>query len=500
MIKLLNILNEGAIQLTPKERQQVEQMLPDIIEVISGKYIGDNRQMEVGDMEIVSADGTPMKVKIYVGNDLSHPNSSAYHQAADRKNPDDNHILIQQFQFSPYFKGLSGADIKLNKLVTGDENVGLEKLRLMIKHEIIHAKDPALNQHYRKEPYDSSKEEVYYKSWAEFQTMTGQFFEAITTGVDRALESGVSKDTILKALDNILQYYSGKVKFFTDDTNDFIQGTKTRNAFQSLIKFASSIVLGSNQSAIQTYAAYIQGIKQYNPEGYKEYLTDLYKTIDQAKDKLKTMQEMKSNTINEVIRMQKLAGLLTEAEESNNKDSEIDSAMKAGLSALTSDAESLEEIEEDDDQPQELNESVIALIASSLLAAPKIIEWIGKAISFVSKPFIGADESDEHTVGKKIQHFAHKWEKLYLKAIIWVVKKTKFAKKLWMTDDNKIDEQKLVVLSKYLYAAILAVAIGNAIGTVLGPASPILKGIEASLGGIKATEIATIASKVKGQL
>jgi hypothetical protein len=40
----------------------------------------------------------------------------------------------------------------------------------------------------------------------------------------------------------------------------------------------------------------------------------------------------------------------------------------------------------------------------------------------------------------------------------------------------------------------------NAIGAVLGPASPIMKAIEGSLGSVKAIEIAQIAAKVKGQL
>ena len=69
-----------------------------------------------------------------------------------------------------------------------------------------------------------------------------------------------------------------------------------------------------------------------------------------------------------------------------------------------------------------------------------------------------------------------------------------------MTPDKKIDEQKLLVVAKYIYAGLLAIAMGQAIGAVLGPASPIIKAIEGSLGGVKAIEIAQIASKIKGQL
>ena len=64
MIKLLDILEEGTLSLTPEERQQVEDMLPGIIKVISGGYVGDNRQLEIGEIDALSADKTPIKVKV----------------------------------------------------------------------------------------------------------------------------------------------------------------------------------------------------------------------------------------------------------------------------------------------------------------------------------------------------------------------------------------------------------------------------------------------------
>ena len=204
----------------------------------------------------------------------------------------------------------------------------------------------------------------------------------------------------------------------------------------------------------------------------------------------------------ETKRFQKLANIITEEEQTatpsdTKTDAEIDAAMKAGLSALTSGGASLDELK-DDEQPKELNESIVVLIGSALLAAPKVLEWIGKAIGFITKPF--RKDKDENEIAKKIEHFAHKWESVYIKAIIWVVKKTKFVQQIWMTPDKKIDEQKLLIVAKYIYAGILAIAMGQAIGAVLGPASPIMKAIEGSLGTVKAIEIAQIAAKVKGQL
>ena len=197
----------------------------------------------------------------------------------------------------------------------------------------------------------------------------------------------------------------------------------------------------------------------------------------------------------EFLRMQQLAGLITENKHSalilESEEQEIDQALSSGVNALQ-DLSSLDEIEE-----QPLEESVVGLVVSGLLAAPKLIEWLGKGIRWITKPFVG---KDENAVAKNIIKFGHKWEKFYIKAIVAAIKFTKFGKQLWMLPDNKVDEQKLVSLAKILYGVILSIAAGNALNTVLSGSHPILSAIESTLGGVKAVEIAQIASKVKGQI
>jgi hypothetical protein len=200
-----------------------------------------------------------------------------------------------------------------------------------------------------------------------------------------------------------------------------------------------------------------------------------------------------TQSVKEIKRLQQLAGILNEEKEAT--DLEIDKAMQAGLSALK-DTSSLDEIK-DKDQPKQLNEEPVTLIASALLAAPKILSWIGTVVGYLASPFTG---EDENSISKKIKHFAHKWEGLYIKGIIFMIKFTKFGKQLWLLPNNKIDDQKLVALAKIIYGVILAIAMGNAIGTVFSSASPALKAIEGALGGVKAVEIAQIVSKIKGQI
>lgn len=197
----------------------------------------------------------------------------------------------------------------------------------------------------------------------------------------------------------------------------------------------------------------------------------------------------------EFLKMQKMAGLITESQYITliveSEEQEIDQALSSGVNALQ-DLSSLDEIEE-----QPLEESVVGLVVSGLLAAPKLIEWLGKGISIITRPFVG---KDENTVAKNIIKFGHKWEKFYIKAIIAAIKFTKFGKQLWMLPNNKVDEQKLVSLAKILYGVILSIAAGNALKTVLSGSHPILTAIESALGGVKAVEIAQISSKVKGQI
>ena len=307
MIKLINILNEGIIQLTSNEKNQVEKLLPKIIDIIQGPLLKPTDFIQVGSINFESADKTPGFVQIFVGNDST---ANGYFQTRDPKNLKDDYIVIQQNSFKDYFDILS----KGKNIATGDANLGIEKIRGTLNHELIHAKDPGLNQHKLKEPYDASKPEVYYKSWTEFQTMTGQFFESIFSGVDRIMSEDPSSDNIKKiekSFNEILNFFAGKSKKISQSTLDFIQGTDKRNIFQRLIRFLANDVnalLGKQSpNALINYITYLYSIKHYNPEGYKEFQKDLYKVIDQLKDKinlaLKTANssysaiELKENTI-----------------------------------------------------------------------------------------------------------------------------------------------------------------------------------------------------------
>ena len=282
----LNTIKEGAILLTSDERNQIEEIIPKIIDVISAEPLPMGGEKFIDSIEYISADKTPGKANVFVVN-KKEGYIGIYH-ANDKQNPNDNSIAINQQAFSIYFSSLGKLVFKAQKFLAGDENAAISALRTALKHELIHAKDPALNHHYLKEPY-SDKPEIYFKSWAEFQTFTGQFFEAIISGVDKVLSSNPTEkdiERIENGLNNLLDIFSGKNPNLYQETMDMLQLTGTRNMFQQMTKKIQNILGLPTNKAATIYFEFLDPIKKYNPEGWKEFQKDLYKIIDQAKDKI----------------------------------------------------------------------------------------------------------------------------------------------------------------------------------------------------------------------
>jgi hypothetical protein len=206
----------------------------------------------------------------------------------------------------------------------------------------------------------------------------------------------------------------------------------------------------------------------------------------------------------ETLLLQKRAGIITESEykeklkEAEVEDSSIDDAIKGGVSQLT-DLSSLKEGEYESTVTTEgetLNESVTGLVVGGLLAAPKILEWIGKSINWIAKKLAGKDEVK---IATWIEKNAHKWEKLYIKAIVRAIKLTGFASRIWKKEDGSVDEQKLLTTAQVLYVVILAIAAAGAVKTVLGPGSPVIKALESTFGSVKVGEIVSFIGKIKSQ-
>lgn len=149
------------------------------------------------------------------------------------------------------------------------------------------------------------------------------------------------------------------------------------------------------------------------------------------------------------------------------------------------------------EEKEVLKEAVSSLVIGGLLAAPKLIEWLGKTIKFIGKKLAG---KDENKIADWIINFGHTWEKIYIKVLVNAVKLTGFASQVWKNKDGSVDEQKLVLTAKVLFAVILAVAGSMAIKGVLNSNSAIIQALESTFAGVKATEIAGIANKIKSKI
>jgi hypothetical protein len=310
--QLKNIINEGSIRLTYKERQQVEEMLPKIIEVIGGEDLGAGNYKEIGVIDGVLANGDFLKTTIYVGVDTRKnlKNAGGYFQRMIPHDLTDNYIVVQQRSFSKYFKGISKFQYDIEKELLGNENMGIEELRSLLVHELIHSKDPKLNQYTTKKDKYGYDIKTYYNSRAEFVTMTGQFFESILTGVDSSYKLNKTKEQIMDALNNILMVYSGKKRIFNQNAKDFIQGSKNRTEFQDIInkpvnffnipiylKFLDTKNNLIHGTAIDTYNYFLKMVKKYNPKEYNRFLRELYRTINEAKDKTKELYKLGNEKI-----------------------------------------------------------------------------------------------------------------------------------------------------------------------------------------------------------
>jgi hypothetical protein len=297
--EIQKILTEGYVSLTPEEKQKIEELIPQIIDIIQGPIISPDGGLEsLGWMDYETANGKKDKVLIRVQN-----NDPSAKGTFNRYSWGSANITIQQRPFLKYFNKTDNVRGKL----TGDKNKGIEVLRGVLTHELIHAKDPTVDtDSLMGKKALSSEEEKYYNSWTEFKAMSGAFFEGIKKSTERALSSDSSKQNIEKikrCLADILNFYAAFTNTIRQETIDFIQDTGERNSFQSLIKYTENFIynLGKSgnvkdvrkgkRSALETYMEYIEGIRIYNPDGYKRFQRELYKVIDELNNRLNSIKQ-----------------------------------------------------------------------------------------------------------------------------------------------------------------------------------------------------------------
>jgi len=270
-------LDEGIISLTSEEENKIKQLLPHFIKALKTQNFNTALTQPV---KYKMASGEEAEFTPYVYNERD--GSAAHHNKRDEKNLKDNLIGINYNYYGFAFDGIIE---KIWSKFTGDTPE--ESLLSSIRHELIHAKDPGVNHHRLKAPYDPDDMARYYGSWIEFPAQTGEFFEIIKNRSNRDINQGINDNNLPQVakklqyiFQDILDFYSGKEKTFSQEVIKWISGGKEGNKFQQFIKGISSFFIsgpGWDQGSLLSNFYYkIKQIKKFNPEGYKEFQKDLY--------------------------------------------------------------------------------------------------------------------------------------------------------------------------------------------------------------------------------
>jgi hypothetical protein len=219
-LKYFNQLNEGHITLTPEEHKSVERAVKKMSQLLSVerswilklkrlqlpggqdkdfKYIkniidsGSSDIVYVDSIDYVTATGIKSKVGIYI-------------------------VLVDRFK-GLYLPG-NTSDSQDNIILINQEYS--KELRTILMHELIHAKDPKLNQLFTDKFKKNAFKKNYYKRRFEFEAFTGQLLNVISNSTYKFIKEGWSSKELKDIFDDILEH-------FKDTKQDFINSFEKQN-------------------------------------------------------------------------------------------------------------------------------------------------------------------------------------------------------------------------------------------------------------------------------
>jgi len=210
------------------------------------------------------------------------------------------------------------------------------------------------------------------------------------------------------------------------------------------------------------------------------------------------------------IQLKHIVEVILREEEDKKQIAAMDAAMADSFKTLGAEFEAnKEEIQQDvANSEAELNEALGAIaIVGMILAAPKVVELFVKAIGKLVgiwkklvKP--GQAKGQEEEFAHNIIEFTHKWHKMYIKGVKWILKLSGIFKKAGIVGDASQDKAAEAVY----YVIIAALAVYSGIGAVSafkGAATGAAHGggfslaaIEAAMASIKTSEVASFIGKL----
>lgn len=182
------------------------------------------------------------------------------------------------------------------------EYVSRKNLYLTLYHEMMHATDPSQSTKYNAKfmsTYNEFDDAKYWGHPIEFRAITNEFLEGLEMEVERRLnvfKNPEYKKYLIQSLDNMLDYFS-KGKKLSKLSLDIMRRVNDEEVLDNMIsqslsdfstKYPSlSDFISAREGEEPYYITYIELIKKHNPQGWPRFLTMLYKSIENLKQRIK---------------------------------------------------------------------------------------------------------------------------------------------------------------------------------------------------------------------
>lgn len=181
------------------------------------------------------------------------------------------------------------------------EYVSRKNLYLTLYHEMLHATDPSQSTKYSPKymlTYDENIDEKYWGHEIEFRTITNEFLEGLELEINRrllALKNPEYKKYLIQSLDNLLDYFAKGTKL-NKLTLDILRRVNDEEVLDNMISKSISDIttnypgisdfISAREDEEPYYITYIELIKKHNKKSWPRFLTMLYKSVEDLKNRI----------------------------------------------------------------------------------------------------------------------------------------------------------------------------------------------------------------------
>jgi len=286
------------IQLTPEERKEIEAAIPKVVDAIKKDEVSGDESVWVTSINYIMASGEPAKVRIFYSD--RRKGVEGMYNSVNPADLQDNVISLYKGYFSQYFG--------LKNTLKGTDKRGEDQIRRVLTHELVHAKDPALNHKKGKDREDTSKssdayvEAEYFRSNEEVIAFASQLNEIIIRNVKLWIEKHITDEEsklqqananfsleqeakdIQSILREILKFFSGQSVDLSPPAKSFVESVIDQSGFEKFMtkiyNFLEKLGLSKRRrTPLESYTLAVEKIKEFNPEGYDRLLKSLAKTL-----------------------------------------------------------------------------------------------------------------------------------------------------------------------------------------------------------------------------